>query len=230
MNEPLAGINRWTVLGPDPKKKYHSLCRCSCGTERSVRTSSIESGRSKSCECGRKQTLSDKKTHGLSNTPEYRAWLDMKSRCLNPKHRSYEKWGGRGITVCPRWIASFENFYADVGKRPSSQHSLERDDNNGHYEPSNAGWDTKTMQNRNRGNTVKITSRNLGTRCVAEWAAVFMEHTRDARWTTRKLTALLNDKLLKLTIDDLLDRNGITDLSADCAEPQDDYHHLPVAA
>ncbi len=74
-----------------------------------------------------------------------------------------------------------------------------------------------------------IESKNLGIRTVTEWAGIFMEHTGDTRWNPRKLGSLLNDELLKLTIDDLLERNGITDLSADCAEPQDEYH-LPVAA
>jgi hypothetical protein len=88
--------------------------------------------------------------HGLIYTSEYMAWRDMKSRCFNPKHKNYPGYGGRGITVCQRWLESFENFYADMGLKPAKGYSIERKENNGNYEPSNCKWATKSEQSRNR--------------------------------------------------------------------------------
>lgn len=90
------------------------------------------------------------KKHGMLGTPEYNAWQNMKNRCLNPKYREYEYYGERGITVCDRWLYSFENFYTDVGNRPTPLHSLDRINPNGNYEPSNIRWATKTLQSTNQ--------------------------------------------------------------------------------
>ena len=88
-------------------------------------------------------------THGLSGTPEHKAWINMKSRCFNPNHPRYSDWGGRGITVCDRWKNSFENFLADMGSRPTAKHSLDRIDNNADYSPENCKWSTKAEQSNN---------------------------------------------------------------------------------
>ena len=86
-------------------------------------------------------------------TPEYGAWVHMRQRCNNPKNTSFRYYGGRGIRVCDRWD-SFENFLADVGVRPSTDHSLDRYPNQkGNYEPGNVRWATRADQNRNRSNT-----------------------------------------------------------------------------
>ena len=74
----------------------------------------------------------------------------MKYRCSNPRAKDYPDYGGRGIKVCERWLNSFENFLADLGPRPTPQHSIERLDNDGNYEPGNCVWATKQEQNRNR--------------------------------------------------------------------------------
>jgi hypothetical protein len=74
----------------------------------------------------------------------------MKQRCYNKKARQYSDWGGRGITVCDRWLHSFTNFLADVGKRPSSTHSIDRIDNDGNYEPGNVKWSTASEQAANK--------------------------------------------------------------------------------
>ena len=92
--------------------------------------------------------------HGYSRTPEYRCWADMKTRCINPNHKWFDHYGGRGITVCNRWKESFEDFLADVGFRPSSKHTLDRyPNNNGNYEPSNVRWATRKQQIDNRRNS-----------------------------------------------------------------------------
>lgn len=97
-------------------------------------------------------------TSGGKKTPEFNSWTCMKSRCFNPKFPFYEDYGGRGITVCERWMV-FENFFADMGPRPSLKHTLDRIDNNGHYEPDNCRWATKSEQNCNRKNAVVLEFR-----------------------------------------------------------------------
>lgn len=92
-----------------------------------------------------------KVTHGMSESVEYRAWGLMKNRCLNPNDERYHQYGGRGITVCKEWISSFVAFFAYMGKRPDN-HSLDRIDANGNYEPGNCRWATPTEQSRNRTN------------------------------------------------------------------------------
>lgn len=97
--------------------------------------------------------------HGLTKTPEHRAWCNMRTRCFNPRATQYPHYGGRGITVCERWD-SFANFLFDVGPRPSRWHSIERRDNDGNYEPGNVRWATKPEQARNR-RTSKLTANDV---------------------------------------------------------------------
>ena len=88
--------------------------------------------------------------HGLSKTPEYRCWQQIKERCLNPKHKAYPDYGGRGITIDPVWVQDFEAFYSFVGNRPTAKHSLDRIENSRGYEPGNVRWATMKEQNNNR--------------------------------------------------------------------------------
>lgn len=88
--------------------------------------------------------------HGGCGTPEYAAWHSMKDRCYNPNNKRYPIYGGRGIRVCPQWGSSFVNFLADMGDKPSSQHSLERVDNNKGYYKGNCRWATREDQAQNK--------------------------------------------------------------------------------
>lgn len=81
-------------------------------------------------------------------SPEYRSWAHMKGRCENPESDRYAYYGGRGIRVCERW-QSFENFLVDMGPRPAG-HTLDREDNDGDYEPGNCRWATQSEQGKNR--------------------------------------------------------------------------------
>ena len=87
--------------------------------------------------------------HHMSKTPEWRAWRDMLSRCQSETNPFYHRYGGRGIKVHPRWVESFLNFLEDVGPRPSAGFELDREDNNGDYEPGNCRWATRDQQVRN---------------------------------------------------------------------------------
>lgn len=101
--------------------------------------------------------------------PEYRAWINMKSRCLTPSSTGFENYGGRGIKVCDRWVNSFDAFLGDVGHRPTNGHTLDRIDTDGDYEPGNVRWATRKEQSRNlrvnRLVTIDGVTRTLAEAC-----------------------------------------------------------------
>lgn len=108
-------------------------------------------------------------THGMTNTTEYTIWSGIVKRCNNPKCKIYPYYGGRGISVCTRWF-KFEDFLADVGRRPSRSHSLDRyPDQNGNYEPGNVRWATRSEQMRNKRDN-RLVTHNGKTLCITAWA------------------------------------------------------------
>lgn len=145
-------------------------CQCDCGHALIVRGVSLQSGATTSCGCFHREKVgAANRTHGMSGaTPEYRAWAHMLRRCYTPTTREYRHYGGRGIKVCDRWRESFENFYADMGPRPTADHSIDRIDNDGDYEPKNCRWTTAGVQARNTRKNVNLTF-NGKTQTISEW-------------------------------------------------------------
>ncbi|MGJ7529831.1 hypothetical protein [Variovorax sp. GB1P17] len=126
-------------------------CHCDCGSRVVVRSNHLREGATRSCGCFARDEASVRaSTHGMSKSPEYMAWIDMRDRCNSPADREYKNYGARGISVCQRWEASFADFYVDVGPRPSENHSLDRIKNGSDYEPGNVRWATAAQQVRNR--------------------------------------------------------------------------------
>jgi len=122
-------------------------CQCDCGKMVAVRANHILAGASRSCGCLR---AGNHLQHGGRHTTEYQSWAGMRQRCHNPRNPNFKNYGARGIRVFEQWQRSFAAFRFWVGPSPSPQHSIDRIDNDGHYEPGNVRWATPKEQNANR--------------------------------------------------------------------------------
>jgi hypothetical protein len=170
--EPGSIFGRWRVLGNGDARHYW-LCKCECGTEKSVYAYSLLRGRSTSCGCFMSEWIASKNyRHGAAlagsmRSRTYNIWANVKSRCQNPNHHKYPSYGGRGIEMCQRW-QTFENFRADMGEAPDG-HSIDRIDNEKGYTPDNCRWAGRIAQaNNTRANRfITIDGR---TQTLAQWS------------------------------------------------------------
>ena len=136
--------NQLLVLGYVGNGKWH--CKCDCGNTKIVSTNKLNNGRVKSCGCLAKTNAVK---HNAIGTREYITWTNIKARCTNPNNSAYHNYGGRGITVCDKWLKSFENFYEDMGNCPKG-FSIERINNDEGYNKSNCIWASSKTQSMNR--------------------------------------------------------------------------------
>ena len=168
---------RLTVLSR-AGKEYAWNCICECGTQRKVFSSSLRTGRSKSCGCLLREVASAQSkalrvTHGGcigGNSPVYSVYRAMLDRCGNENTPNFASYGGRGIKVCPRWLEGFAAFAEDMGNRPNGG-SIERIDNDKGYSPDNCRWATRKEQNRNTRRN-KVLDHGGKSLCISEWAEV----------------------------------------------------------
>ena len=163
---------RLTVTKEAPKVngQKHFVCLCDCGTEIVAHYSNLCRGATKSCGCLKRETAGDAlRTHGMSKTPIYGIWNGIKKRCYNKTYREYHLYGGRGIRMSREWKSSFQNFYRDMGPRPSPNHSIDRKDNNLGYSKDNCYWATHSEQTINRRTSHFISYR--GERMHLKWFA-----------------------------------------------------------
>lgn len=163
-------------------QKFAWHCKCDCGGFAIVRGAGLKNGITKGCpECKDIRAGASLQRHGYTKkgqwNSEYRAWMAMRVRCLNPKSKNYHQYGGRGITICERWLVGDgamtapECFLLDMGKKPTPRHSLDRIDNNGSYSPENCRWATRITQLRNRrcNSMVEFNGRMV---CMAELSEI----------------------------------------------------------
>lgn len=191
---------RLTVIRQAASRGYCKRwdCLCDCGMIVTVYGGALRKGATKSCGCLQRD---NRFRHGMavrgSQTSTHATWLAMKQRCLNPNSASYHKYGGRGITVCARWLESFQNFLVDMGERPKGL-SLERKDNNAGYAPDNCRWATPAEQSLNTRRNINIEFRGR-VQPRKQWAKEFnvnhetLRHRLNRGWSIER--ALLTPPL-----------------------------------
>lgn len=153
-------------ISPGGQRQRRVLAECDCGKTTITVASQLRTGETQSCGCLiREITAKRNFIHGeatrAARCPEHRVWTGMIQRCENPNVNRYHLYGGRGIKVCERWRDSFENFLADMGRRPSADYSIDRIDSNKDYEPGNCEWSNQTDQQNNRRNNHVVSYRGI---------------------------------------------------------------------
>ena len=185
---------------PSETKRRKALFKCYCGKEFIATIENIK-GHTKSCGCAIKKGMeSYMYKHGMNKSTEHKSWTHIKDRCYNPNNKSYKYYGGRGITVCDRWLESFENFFEDMGLKPDPTYSIERENVDGNYEPNNCVWANRETQANNKRNNV-IIEFNGEKLSLSQWARKIGVSDSTIAWRLKKgmtieyaLTKKLNSK------------------------------------
>jgi hypothetical protein len=157
------------IRGATGGQRKFVVCECECGTIAAIEFAGIRKGVVKSCGCYNREYIRATKRHGDWKAPLYKSWSAMKARCSNPNNPRWSSYGGRGITVCQEWRDNYEAFrdwsHAN-GYGPSLV--IDREDNDGNYEPSNCRWVTQKVSARNKRVTIRMTAFGE-TKCVVDW-------------------------------------------------------------
>lgn len=153
------------------KERRMGLFQCDCGKKTITQIHGVRYGNARSCGCLVNEFIASVNfKHGEgSKTSEFNIWSGMRERCSNPNHVGYKNYGGRGITVCDRWANSYINFLADMGRRPSLKHSINRIDNDGNYCPENCEWTTQKRQGGNTRLTIFLVINGVR-KALRDWA------------------------------------------------------------
>lgn len=169
------------------------LCKCDCGTAKTIRSASLLCGRTRSCGCLQREkarsTGDRTRTHGKSKQDIYSIWDSMIARCDRPSRKDFHRYGGSGISVCDRW-KTFQNFYNDMGDRPDGM-SIDRIDNTKGYHPDNCRWATAKTQARNQSKNRLITYGGR-TQCLSAWAeeigmsSISLQSRLDRGWSVER--------------------------------------------
>lgn len=160
-------FNLLTVIQPDSKRSTSVwwLCKCDCGKTRVVPGGPLRGGSVYSCGCTRKPRIASVVKHGGARvgkkTPEYKCWIGIRKRCLDPSSSNYYLYGGRGLAMCQRWMDSFPDFLEDMGTKPTPAHSIDRIDNDKGYYPENCRWADAVEQANNKRSNVRLEFNGL---------------------------------------------------------------------
>lgn len=179
-----------TVLGYLGEGRWH--CKCDCGNNKIVKTAKLNNGHNKSCGCLAKTNAIK---HNASSTKEYITWSNIKARCTNHNSNGYKNYGKRGITVCKKWINSFENFYKDMGNCPEG-FSIERVENNKGYFKENCIWASSKTQAMNRRSNFIVKYKEIE-KPLKQWCedleldyAKVFARIRKLNWTIEKALSI----------------------------------------
>jgi hypothetical protein len=170
--KPQSSLQLIEIIGKNKRHQKIGKYLCVCGTEFHALEYNVKGGHTKSCGCLKADLLrAAGTTHSEARpqTPEYRTWANIKTRCTNPKSKSYPDYGGRGITMHTEWVHSYEAFLQHVGRKPGQKHSIEHIHNDKGYEPGNVRWATAKEQARNRRSS-RIIEFQGRSATLQEWA------------------------------------------------------------